>query len=155
MIALASNIGQSSFWQVVAGNNKFSSSLKGIVSSTMIFLQHPCDKGRGGKQKGKKNSLWADKQKACKRTFNAFSRTRSYCNLIYITDGFKSSRIIREKHGNSIHSIYYFSDLFVSEINLIATISKYISSHMCSTSCACIHCCFFSCHDRCLRNSND
>lgn len=51
IIALDSNIGQSSFWQVVAGNNKFSSSLKGIVSSTMIFLQHPYDRGTGGKQK--------------------------------------------------------------------------------------------------------
>lgn len=53
MIALDSNIGQSSFSQAVAGNNKFSSSLKGIVSSTMIFLQHPCNKGRGEEERKK------------------------------------------------------------------------------------------------------
>lgn len=103
MIPLDSNIGQSSFWQAVAGNNKFSSSLNGIVSSTMIFLQHPCDRGRE-KSRKKKNQFvgW----RVCKRTIKAFPRTQFGCNLIYITDGFKrNSHIIHEQHGNSIHSI--------------------------------------------------
>jgi len=47
-------------------------------------------------------------------------------------------------------AFYYCSHLFISEINLIAAICKYISSHMCSPWCACILCCFFTCHDRCL-----
>ena len=51
MIALDSSIGQSSVWHVVAGSNKLPSSLKGIVSSTVIFLQQPYD---GGEKKEEK-----------------------------------------------------------------------------------------------------
>lgn len=31
--------------------------------------------------------------------------SRFYCKLVYITDGFKSSHIVSEKHGTSIRSI--------------------------------------------------